>query len=156
TEPAMTSLHQDAPSCQWFSHLAAALDCRSAGRLSLLFLGALLARGRRTVTTWIRAAGLSDKYQACYVTVAAAGKRTERVAARLLTQVVKPLIAGSPRITLALDDTPTRRYGPYVQGAGIHHNPTPGPANGPHVYGHIWVVLGLLASHPIWGVVALP
>jgi hypothetical protein len=25
-----------------------------------LFLGAVLARGRRTVTTWIRAAGLSD------------------------------------------------------------------------------------------------
>ena len=62
----------------------------------------------------------------------------------------------SRRITLALDDTPTERYGPYVQGAGIHHNPTPGPAGSPHVYGHIWVVLGLLAAHPRWGVIALP
>ena len=49
-----------------------------------------------------------------------------------------------------------QRYGPFVQGAGIHHNPTPGPANSPHVYGHIWVVLGLLAVHPAWGVIALP
>jgi hypothetical protein len=24
------------------------------------------------------------------------------------------------------------------------------------VYGHVWVVLGLLAAHPAWGVVALP
>jgi hypothetical protein len=24
------------------------------------------------------------------------------------------------------------------------------------VYGHVWVVLGLLARHPAWGVVALP
>src|SRR6185312_15864950 len=43
-----------------------------------------------------------------------------------------------------------------VQGAGVHHNPTPGPAGGPFVYGHVWVVLGLLAAHPGWGVVALP
>jgi len=46
-----------------------------------------------------------------------------------------------PRITLALDDTPNQRYGPYVEGAGIHYNPTPGPAGSPYVYGHIWVVL---------------
>src|SRR5262249_12336402 len=31
-----------------------------------------------------------------------------------------------------------------------------GPANSPFVYGHVWVVLGLLACHPAWGVVALP
>src|SRR6185312_13711980 len=92
TEPAMTSSHQDASSCQWFSHLSAALDRRSAARLALLFLGALLARGRRTVTSWIRAAGLSPKYQACYTTVAATGKQAEHIAARLLGQVVKPLI----------------------------------------------------------------
>ena len=32
----------------------------------------------------------------------------------------------------------------------------PGPAGGPFVYGHVWVVLGPLACHPTWGVVALP
>lgn len=67
-----------------------------------------------------------------------------------------PLAAGSGRLTLALDDTPTRRYGPYVQGAGVHHNPAPGPAGSPHVYGHVFVVLGLLVAHPAWGVIALP
>jgi hypothetical protein len=34
-----------------------------------------------------------------------------------------------------------------VQGAGIHHNPTPGPAGSPYVYGHVFVVLGLLVNH---------
>ena len=67
-----------------------------------------------------------------------------------------PLAAGSGRLTLALDDTPTRRYGPYVQGAGVHHNPAPGPAGSPHVYGHVFVVLGLLVAHPAWGLIALP
>ena len=101
-------------------------------------------------------AGLSRKYQPCYTTVAAAGKQADNIAARLVNEAVKPLVAGQTRLTLALDDTPTQRYGPYVQGAGIHHNPTPGPAGSPHVYGHVWVVLGLLAVHPAWGVIALP
>lgn len=38
----------------------------------------------------------------------------------------------------------------------MHHNPTPGPAGSPYVYGHVFVVLGLLATHPSWGVIALP
>jgi hypothetical protein len=152
----MASSHPLPPSCHWFSRLASALDPRSAPRLAWLFVGAVLARGRRTVTSWVRAAGLSDEYRACYTTVAAAGKRTDRMAARLAHEVVKPLVAGAARLTFALDDTPTPRYGRHVQGAGVHHNPTPGPAGGPFVYGHVWVVLGLLATHPAWGVVALP
>src|SRR5690242_17368694 len=121
----MTSSHPSPAPCQWFSRLAAALDRRSAPRLARLFIGAVLARGRRTVTTWIRAAKLNGRYQSCYIAVAAAGKRADRIARRLLTEVVQPLLKGATRLTLALDDTPTKRYGPHVQGAGIHHNPTP-------------------------------
>jgi DDE superfamily endonuclease len=143
------------PSCHWFSRLASALDPRSAPRLVRLFLGAILARGRRTVTSWIRAAGLSNEFRPCYTTVSAAGKRTDLIAAHLAHGVVKPLVTAA-RLTFALDDTPTPRYGPHVQGAGVHHNPCPGPAGSPFVYGHVWVVLGLLACHPAWGVVALP
>jgi hypothetical protein len=152
----MPSSHPLPPSCHWFSRLASALDPRSAPRLAWLLVGAVLARGRRTVTSWIRAAGLSREYRRCYATVSAAGKRADRIAARLAHEVVKPLVAGAARLTFALDDTPTPRYGRKVQGAGVHHNPTPGPAGGPFVYGHVWVVLGLLATHPAWGVVALP
>jgi hypothetical protein len=108
------------------------------------------------VTSWIRAAGLSAEFRPCYTTVSAAGKRADAVAARLAHAVVKPLVANADRLTFALDDTPTERYGRNVQGAGVHHNPCPGPANAPFVYGHVWVVLGLLACHPAWGVIALP
>jgi len=152
----MTSSHPLPVPCQWFSWLASALDRRSAPRLALLFLGAVLARGRRTVTTWIRAAKLSDQFRPCYTAVAAAGKRADRIARRLLTEVVRPLLKEATRLTLALDDTPTKRYGPQVQGAGIHHNPTPGPAGSPYVYGHVFVVLALLVNHKAWGTVALP
>jgi hypothetical protein len=152
----MPSSHPIPPSCHWFSRLAAALDPRSGPRLAWLFVGAILARGRRTVTSWIRAAGLSGEFRPCYTTVPAAGKRAEGIAARLAHAVVKPLVADDPRLVLAIDDTPTPRYGALVQGAGVHHNPAPGPAGSPFVYGHVWVVLGLLACHPVWGVIALP
>jgi hypothetical protein len=144
------------PGVQWFSILAAVLDPRSAPRLAKLLVGAVLARGRRTVTSWIRAAGLSGEFRPCYTTVSAAGKRSDRFAARLVHAVVKPLLAGVDRLVFALDDTPTPRYGPHVQGAGIHHNPTPGPAGGPFLYGHVWVVLAILVPHSLWGVLALP
>jgi hypothetical protein len=101
-------------------------------------------------------AGLSDRYRSCYLAVAAAGKQADRIAARLLSEVLRPLLKGATRLTLALDDTPTKRYGPLVQGAGIHHNPTPGPAGSPSVYGHVFVVLGLLVTHKAWGTIALP
>ena len=108
------------------------------------------------MTSWVRAAGLSGEYRPCYTTVAAAGTRTDLIAAHLAHEVVKPLVAGPDRVTFAIDDTPTERYGRHVQGAGVHHNPTPGPAGSEFVYGHVWVVLGLLARHAAWGVVALP
>ncbi|AWM35962.1 hypothetical protein GobsT_62960 [Gemmata obscuriglobus] len=151
----MPSSHTPAPRCQWFSILAGALDRRSGRRLALLFLGVLLARGRQALSCWIRAAGLSSQYRRCYPTAAAVGRRAEAIATRLLVEVLRPLVTG-PRVVLALDDTPTARYGSQVQGAGVHHNPTPGPAGSGFVYGHVWVVLGLLVAHPLGGVVALP
>src|SRR5947199_6368800 len=108
----MTSSHPLPVPCQWFSWLAGSLDRRSAPRLALLFLGVVLARGRRTVTTWIRAARLSDQFRPCYTAVAAAGKKAGTVAAYLVLAVVKPLVGWAARLTLSIDDTPTQRYGP--------------------------------------------
>ena len=156
TDAAVTSSHIARHLCHWFFALASPLDARSAPRLACLLLGTILARGRRTVTSWIRAAGLSAEFRPCYTTVAAVGKRADGVAVRLIYEVLKPLLAGMNRVVLALDDTPTPRYGPHVQGAGVHHNPAPGPAGGPFVYGHVWVVLGVLVAHPLWGAIALP
>jgi len=118
--------------CQWFVSLASNLDRRSAEVSAPPLVGAVLAGGRRTVATWIRAAGLSERLRSCYIAVAAAGKRAEQIGTRPLLEVVAPLTTGSGRLTSAIDDTPTLRYGPYVQAAGIHHNPTPGPAGSPH------------------------
>src|SRR5215212_9294839 len=101
TDTAMTSSHIARLLCHWFSALASPLDARSAPRLACLFLGAILARGRRTVTRWITAAGLGAEFRPCYTTVAAAGKKTDGIAVRLVYEVVKPLLAGLNRLVLA-------------------------------------------------------
>ena len=56
----------------------------------------------------------------------------------------------------AIDDTVTQRYGPCVEGAGVHRNPTPGPAAQDWVYGHVWVTLAWVIRHSLWGAIALP
>ena len=120
------------------------------------FLGAVPARGRRTVTSRIRAAGLSRHFRPRYNAIAAAGKNAEPLAARWLARAIKPLLVGVPRVVPATDDTPTPRPGPHVQGAGIHHNPAPGPAGSRFVHGHVFVALAVLVRPGARGMTALP
>jgi len=137
-----------------FLDLAHWLQRRSAARLPRLLVGLLFAHGRRTVTSWFRAAGVTDDYRQAYTTVCAVGRQATQMAVTTL-YAVAPLLPG-PRLRLAIDDTPTPRYGPEVEGAGIHHNPSPGPAGEKYVYGHVWVTLAALARHPAWATLALP
>ncbi len=58
-------------------------------------------------------------------------------------------------------DLRTRRYPDATLRAartGGRHPSQPNAWTGgaPYVYGHVWVVLGLLVVHPAWGVIALP
>jgi hypothetical protein len=83
------------------------------------------------------------------------GRKAKDLAARLLTLLLRRLVTGD-RVLFAVDDSPTKRYGPQVQGAGIHHNPTPGPADHKFLYGHIWVTISLVIRHPLWHTIGLP
>jgi DDE superfamily endonuclease len=137
-----------------FAALADWLHQRSAARLPLLLAGLLFAKGRRTVASWFRAAGITDAYRPAYATVRACGREANHLALSTL-HAARPLLGGG-RLTVALDDTPTPRYGRRVEGCGVHHNPSPGPAGAPFLYGHVWVTLAGLAKHPAWGTLALP
>ena len=140
---------------EWGEWLAAGLHARNRWRLPILLAGILFAHGRRTVTSWLRAAGVSIGFQDYYYFLAALGGKTKSVATRLLVLVLRRLPLPD-RLLAVIDDTPTKRYGPMVEGAGIHRNPTPGPANQKFLYGHIWVTLSLAVRHPCFGPLALP
>jgi DDE superfamily endonuclease len=130
------------------------LHPRRSVRVSLLCFGILLASERRTVTSWFRAAEITAEFRAAYNTVWSCGRRADWMAVPVLRTVETILPPG--RLRLALDDTPTRRWGPEIEGAGLPHNPNPGPAGERFLYGHVWVCLAALARHPERGTVALP
>lgn len=135
--------------------LSGVLDARIEWRLRSMLVGLLFARGRRTITSWLRALGVRRHYEDYYYFLGSLGRKCESVAGVLVRLILSQLPLPE-RVLFALDDTPTKRYGPHVEGAGIHHNPTPGPAGQKFLYGHVWVTLAVLVRHPYWGTIALP
>jgi hypothetical protein len=139
----------------WIDHLSSVLHARNAWRLLPLMVGMLFARGRQTVASWLRGGELGGDYQAYYYFLGSLGRKVKWVAFLLLRQALRVVVPGE-RLLFALDDTPTKRYGPMVEGAGIHHNPTPGPAGQKYLYGHVWVTLSWVVRHTLWGTIGLP
>jgi hypothetical protein len=119
-------------------------------------IGLVFGNGRRVVASWIRAAGLSSDYQGYYYFLQSVGRCWEGLGRRILLLVLQQVLKNQQRVLVAIDDSPTKRYGPKVQGAGFHHDPTPGPADHPFCYGHIWVTLAVVLRHPLWGTLGLP
>lgn len=152
----MASYHAPGEWKEWSDWLAAGLHGRSRWRLPLLLTGLMFGSGRRVVAAWIRAAGLSADYQNYYFFLQSVGRCWQELGRRLLVLVLRRVLKDVPRAVVAIDDSPTKRYGPHVQGAGIHHDPTPGPAGHSFCYGHIWVTLAVIVRHPLWGTIGLP
>ena len=123
----------------------------------LVFAGLLFTtERRRTASRWFRAAGIGTEFRRAYAAIAAAGRQAPLLAIPVLLDVAAVPDERPDRLVFAIDDTPTPRYGPEVEGAGLHHNPTPGPSAQPYVYGHVWVTLARLTRHPRFGTIALP
>jgi hypothetical protein len=139
------------------SFLLAGLDARITERSQQIFYGLLLAQDpRRTASSWFRAAGIGKDFKLAYRHLGSIGRKSSFIATRVnhLVQQQFPLDQG--RIVFALDDTLTKRYGPKVEGAGFHHNPTPGPSGSEIAYGHNFVVLARVVEHPEHGTIGLP
>lgn len=140
---------------EWVEYLSLGVHGRSQWRLPVLMTGMLLASGRRTVTSWLRGAGVRVGHKQYYYFISSIGRKTENLAMRLLALLLSLLPSGE-RVLLAIDDTHTKRYGPMVEGAGVHRNPTSAPDDHKWIYGHVWVTLAWVLRHPCWHAIALP
>lgn len=140
----------------WIDAFQSPLHKRLAWRLEPMMLGVVMAKGRRTVTSWLRAAGLRIGWEEFYYFVGAVGRHCACMAMLLLRLLVRHLLPPQGPLVFAIDDTPTKRYGPKIEGAGLHHNPTPGPAGNKLLYGHLWVTVAWIVQHPLWGAIGLP
>ena len=139
---------------EWMNWLAAGLHGRCRWRLPILLLGILFARGRRP---WPVGCGQRGSVAASAVITTssppwdASPNRWPRNCFAALAEVAhRRAAAAGPR---RHSHQALRPEGP---GAGIHHNPTPGPADAKYVYGHIWVTLSWVVRHPLWGTIGLP
>jgi len=139
----------------WIVQMSCVLDRRIAWRLLPLLVGALFSQGRQTVASWLRGGELGDDFRLYYYFLGSLGRNVKSVARVLFGIAVRVIVPGD-RLLLAIDDTPTKRQGPRVEGAGIHHNPTPGPAEQKFLYGHVWVTLSWVVRHGSWGTIGLP
>ena len=136
--------------------LSSVLHQRSAWRLRIIFTAMLFAKGRKTITSWLRTAGINRCYKAYYYFIGSLAQKTENIATELFKIMINRIYKNTNTILTAIDDSPTPRYGPKVQGAGIHRNPTPTPDCRKFVYGHVWVTLSAIARHKNFGTIGLP
>jgi hypothetical protein len=117
----------------------------------------MLADDRRVAASWFAAAGVGDDWDRFYDCLISVGRNASSLAVPVLMAVLRKFDPGAEgHLLIGGDDSPTKRYGRHVEGAGVHHNPTPGPADGEWLYGHNWVSLCWIARHASWGVIALP
>jgi DDE superfamily endonuclease len=116
----------------------------------LLLMGAMLAPGKRTVTSCLRITGLSGERRFVnYHRVLSRARWSGREASRLLLgRLVKRFVPTGP-IVLGIDDTIERRRGKRIQAKGIYRD----PVRSSHSHfvkasGLRWVSLMLLAPVP--------
>jgi len=132
------------------------LHQRSQWRLAVIFTAMLFAKGRKTITSWLRAAGINRCYKAYYYFIGSLAQKTENIATKLFEIMIRRIYKNMNTVLAAIDDSPTSRYGPEVAGAGIHRNPAPTPDGRKFVYGHVWVTLSAIARHKNFGTIGLP
>jgi len=140
----------------WIAALCSVLHQHSAWRLAVIFTGIIFAKGRKTITSWFRAAGISQRYKAFYYFIGSIGRKTEIVATVLFEIMINLIYKKQQRVLMAIDDGPTKRYGSKVQGAGIHRNPTTTPDGAKFIYGHLWVTISAVVRHKLWATIGLP
>ena len=128
--------------------------------LGVLMRGAILASGARTVTGCIRAAApWATKHFSAYENVLRRAKLDGGQMARILFSLIDELIPKGDTITLIVDDSLVRRYGPYVAYLGVHRDALRNRSGGARVLtlGHKWVILSVGVKLPFMtGWLALP
>ena len=126
------------------------LQQRTWRRAELLLFGAILAPGKRTVTSLLRIAGLSrERRFTNYHRVLNRAVWDTRAAARLLLGLLVVAFAPSGPVVLGIDDTIERRRGKRIRAKGIYRDPVRS-SKGHFVKasGLRWLSLMLLAPIP--------
>ena len=116
----------------------------------LLLIGAILARGRRTVSSALRAMGL-DQYKRLhrYHRVLSRARWSSLEASRILLGVLLDAFVREGRLIVGIDETLERRYGKRISARGIYRDPVRSThENFVKSSGLRWVCMMLLVEIP--------
>jgi DDE superfamily endonuclease len=132
---------------------------RSWQHARVLLIGAILAPGRRTVTSVLRIMGRSrERRFVNYHRVLSRAAWCPRTGGRILLGLLLDAFASNGPVVMALDDTIERRWGRRIRARGIYRDPVrSSDAHFVKTSGLRWMSLMLLAPVPWAGRVwALP
>jgi hypothetical protein len=107
-----------------FSAFAPLFSDRVWRQAQMLLVGAMLAPGKRTVTSCLRIIGLSQERRFVnYHRVLSRARWSGRAASRLLFGLLVRRFVPEGPIVLGVDDTIERRRGKHIQAKGIYRDP---------------------------------
>ncbi len=91
----------------------------------LLLGGAILAPGRRTVSSALRAMGLDQekRFHRYHRVLSRASWSSQQVSRVLLGLLVKALVAEGDPLVVGIDETLERRYGRKIRAKGVYRDP---------------------------------
>jgi hypothetical protein len=134
------------------ANCAVAFTAPTFAVFALLFTGAVLVKGRHTVTRMILASGIRAAHHARFHRFFSQARwEMDVLWERLVRLVSEKLLAGSERIEVVIDETAQKKTGAKIYGVGMVYDNRPQARKGPSLqWGLTWVVASLLVRVPLW------
>ena len=135
------------------ANFAVAFTEPTFGVFALLFTGAVLVKGRHTVTRMILAAGIRASHHARFHRFFSQARwEMDALWEKLVRLLSEKLLAAAERIEVVIDETAQRRTGGKIYGVGMVYDNRPQARKGPSLrWGLTWVVASVLVRVPLWG-----
>lgn len=133
-----------------FVNLSVAFTEPTANRMTVLMVGTILAHGRRTVTTALRAVWpWVEGHFSNYHRVFSRGSWSPWVLAEVLAELIIELMPIGEVIPVAVDETVGEHKGPKIYGRSCHRDAVrSSQRHKAYRYGHKWVTLGIVIKFP--------
>jgi hypothetical protein len=134
------------------ANFAVAFTAPTFGVFALLFTGAVLVKGRHTVTRMILAAGIRAAHHARFHRFFSQARwAMDNLWEGLVRLLGEKLLAGLERIEVVIDETAQKKTGAKIYGAGMVYDNRPKSKKGRDLeWGLTWVVASVLVSVPLW------
>jgi hypothetical protein len=134
------------------ANFAAAFTQPTFAVFALLFTGAVLVKGRHTVTRMIVAAGVHAAHHARFHRFFSQAKWTmDDLWEQLGRLVIERLLPTTARLRVVIDETAQRKTGAKIYGVGMVYDNRPAARKGDVLrWGLTWVVMAVLVDVPLW------